>query len=214
MMIERILKFIIERKLCRKDNSILVTVSGGVDSMVLLDLLYRNNFKIGVAHCNFNLRSTESDADAQLVKKIAEKHRIPFFVKVFDTEAYARQHQISIQMAARELRYQWFEDLRQKETFDCIATAHHLDDSIETVLFNLAKGTGIEGLKGIPHQNGNIIRPLLFAEKTEIIAYAEEMRLEFREDSSNKSLKYHRNFIRKKIIPGLEEINPYCLRCR
>jgi len=208
MMIERILKFINERNLCQKDDNILVTVSGGVDSVVLLDLLYRNNYKLSVAHCNFNLRGEESDADEQLVKKISEKHDIPFFVKKFNTKEFAREHQISTQMAARELRYQWFEDLRQQESFDCIATAHHLNDSVETILFNLAKGTGIEGLKGIPYQNGYVIRPLLFADKTEIIDYAKEKSLEFREDSSNKLLKYHRNFIRRNIIPRLEEINP------
>ena len=154
------------------------------------------------------MRSSESDFDEELVKKIAIKYNIPIHIKKFNTESYAHKHLISIQMAARDLRYQWFEEIRHKESFNYIATAHHLNDSIETVLFNLAKGTGIEGLKGIPFQNGKVIRPLLFAEKEELITYAKERKLEYREDASNQSLKYHRNYIRHKIVPGLEEINP------
>jgi tRNA(Ile)-lysidine synthase len=207
-MIEHLEQFILKRNLCQKQNKILLAVSGGVDSVVLLDLFVKIGYTAGIAHCNFGLRGKESDGDEFFVKDLAKKNHIPIFIKRFETEHYATQNGISIQMAARDLRYTWFEELIKAEGYDLIATAHNFNDTVETVLFNLIKGSGLKGLTGIPVRTRNIIRPMLFATRKEIDSYAATHQLPFREDSSNTSIKYHRNHIRHKIIPELEKINP------
>jgi len=207
-MFEDFLQYIKDQKLCHKNDRILLALSGGIDSVVMFHLFIRAGYSIGVAHCNFKLRGTDSDADELFVKKLSEKNEIPVFIKKFDTRTYAEEHGLSIQMAARELRYDWFKVLIKEHKYSSIATAHHLNDNVETILFNLIKGTGLKGLTGIPSKINNLIRPLLFAERQQIEQYAKEMNLEYREDQSNLNIKYHRNFIRNKIIPLLEQINP------
>lgn len=197
-------------KNCRvsKQNNFLLTVSGGIDSIVMAHLFSQSNYSFSIAHCNFNLRGEESNGDENLVNQLAEKYKVKFFVKHFDTLKVLEAENISIQMAARNLRFAWFEKLRIENNFDFIATAHHQHDVTETVLLNIIRGTGLEGLKGILARNNFIIRPLLFANREELLEYANENNLQWREDSSNASTDYQRNFIRHKIIPLLKEINP------
>lgn len=187
---------------------LLVTVSGGIDSMVLLHLVKKINADITVAHCNFQLRGAESDADEQFVKDYAESNQIPFFSTSFNTEAFASDYKLSIQVAARELRYKWFHELLDTHKLDYIVTAHHADDNLETFLIHLTRGTGLDGLTGIPKQNGKIIRPLLDFSRDEILDYAKTNNVPWREDSSNNSDKYLRNKLRHDIIPVLKELNP------
>jgi tRNA(Ile)-lysidine synthase len=189
------------------ENRLLLAVSGGIDSMVLLDLLHKLNLNITIAHCNFKLRGKDSEDDKKFVVLYAQNHNIPFFVKDFDTESYAQEQKLSIQLAARKLRYDWFFELKERHGFDYIATAHHLDDSLETFFINLSRGTGLEGLLGI-RENENVIRPLLNFSKSDIQQYASENNLMWREDASNDSDKYLRNKIRHHLIPILKEINP------
>ncbi len=189
-------------------DRLLLAVSGGLDSMVMLHLSQTCGFLVGVAHVNFQLRGAESEADEQFVKNYCAVHNIPIFVQRFQTNNYAMERKLSIQMAARELRYAWFDELLNKEGFRYVATAHHLNDSLETVLINLARGTGIEGMVGIPVKSGNRIRPLLFATKSEIENYAAEEGIAWRDDSSNMTDDYQRNFIRHQIIPALKKVNP------
>jgi tRNA(Ile)-lysidine synthase len=191
---------------CQHDRTLLA-VSGGVDSVVMADLFHKTGFPFAIAHANFQLRGNESIRDEMFVRKLAEKYKVDFYVRHFDTAGYARKNKVSIQVAARDLRYRWFNDLLSKLSFDHIATAHHLDDQAETFLINLARGAGIAGLHGIALKQGKVIRPMMFTGRKEIEAYATENHLEFVEDSSNKSLKYTRNRIRHKIIPELEKIN-------
>lgn len=207
-MIRQFSSFIEHNRLIGKTDRILLAVSGGVDSVVMAHLFHKAGYNSGLAHCNFGLRGKESDGDEEFTTKLAEKLRVPFFARRFDTKAYASRYKISVQMAARELRYVWFEEVRMSEKFDFIATAHHLDDQIETFLINMLRGTGISGLHGILPLQDKIIRPMMFAFRQEIAAYALKNRISFREDSSNREDKYIRNKIRLKIIPLLEEINP------
>ena len=186
---------------------LLVAVSGGVDSMVLLDLLRDLSYIIGVAHCNFQLRGEESDLDQQLVKEYCNTHDIPFYQKNFDTDLPKQ----STQMAARTLRYEWFETLIQTEHYDWVLTAHHADDNIETLLMNITRGTGIEGLAAIPKQNEKILRPLLPYYKSEIVDYAKTHGIEWREDRSNQTDDYTRNIIRHHLIPQLIKLHPKAL---
>jgi tRNA(Ile)-lysidine synthase len=196
------------QKWCKTTDKILLAVSGGMDSMVMLRLFHQAGYAIAVAHCNFQLRSAEANGDEEFVKAKCAQWNIPFFCKRFDTNNYASENGLSIQMAARELRYAWFNELLEKEKIDWMAIAHHLNDSIETVLLNLTKGAGIEGLLGIPAQNKKIIRPLLFATREEIENYAAEEGIAWREDESNESDDYQRNFIRHQVVTKLKEINP------
>ncbi|MGB2233575.1 MAG: tRNA lysidine(34) synthetase TilS, partial [Flavobacteriaceae bacterium] len=186
---------------------LLVAVSGGVDSMVLLDLLRELSYTIGVAHCNFQLRGEESNLDQQLVKEYCSTHDIPFYQKNFDTDLPKQ----STQMAARTLRYEWFETLIQTEHYDWVLTAHHADENIETLLMNITRGTGIEGLAAIPEQNGKILRPLLPYYKSEIVDYAKTHGIEWREDRSNQTDDYTRNIIRHHLIPQLTKLHPKAL---
>ncbi|MCL9770018.1 tRNA lysidine(34) synthetase TilS [Flavobacterium sp. HXWNR69] len=189
-----------------KDKKLLLAVSGGIDSMVLLDLFYKLRFDICVAHCNFQLRGKESDGDEMLVKEICQDRYIPYFIEKFDTLEFAKENKLSIQLAARKLRYDWFQEIISLG-FDYVLTAHHLDDNVETFLINFTRGTGLEGLTGIPAQNGNIIRPLLPFSREEIENYANENKIQWREDLSNASDKYFRNKLRHNIVPILKELN-------
>ena len=189
-----------------KDKKLLLAVSGGIDSMVLLDLFYKLRFDICVVHCNFQLRGKESDADEMLVRETCQDSYIPYFIESFDTLEFAKENKLSIQLAARKLRYDWFQEIISLG-FDYVLTAHHLDDNVETFLINFTRGTGLEGLTGIPAQNGNIIRPLLPFSREEIENYANENKIQWREDSSNASDKYFRNKLRHNIVPILKELN-------
>jgi tRNA(Ile)-lysidine synthase len=183
-------------------------VSGGVDSMAMLYLFTEAGIPVGVAHCNFQLRGRESEGDEAFVAQVCKELSIPFFIKRFETEAYAWENSLSTQMAARELRYAWFEELLSSHAYRYLATGHHLDDSLETILLNLTRGSSTEGLAGIPVKNGNIIRPLLFATKKQISKYAAAKGMVWREDLSNLTDDYQRNFIRHQVIPQLRELNP------
>ncbi|PHX62057.1 MAG: tRNA lysidine(34) synthetase TilS [Flavobacteriales bacterium] len=190
-----------------QDKKLLVATSGGMDSMVLVHLFQKLNFNFALAHCNFQLRNSESDADEKFVNSYAELHKIPCFTSKFDTKNYSEVHKLSTQVAARNLRYNWFNEILEQENFDYVITAHHADDVAETFMINLSRVTGLEGLTGIPSQNGNIIRPMLPFSRKEIENYASENSLQWREDSSNASDKYIRNKIRHHIIPVFKEIN-------
>jgi len=207
-MIDEFLTFIKTNKLVAKGDKILLAVSGGIDSMVMANLFLRTDFKFAIAHCNFGLRGEESDGDEEFVRDYALKREIPFYIKKFDTKVYALKHGLSVQMAARELRYRWFESVIQKNGYNSIALAHNLNDNIETFLINMARGTGITGLTGIKPLSRNLIRPLLFATRQAITEYSYEYEVPFREDSSNAETKYVRNKIRHKLLPLFKEINP------
>ena len=207
-MLKRFEVNINKNNLFNKTNKLLVAFSGGVDSVVLADLLHKSGYSMHIAHCNFQLRGNEANDDTAFCKSFAESIKTPFHVIYFDTKMYAAEHKLSIQMAARDLRYNWFKDLINQYHFDYILTAHHANDSIETLFVNLIRGTGIKGLQGIPQKQNEIIRPLLFATKDEIKNYASINKLGYREDSSNQEIKYKRNFIRHQIIPKLKTLNP------
>ena len=194
-----------------KGKKLLLAVSGGIDSMVLMRLCIEMKMDISVAHCNFSLRGDESDADEDFVKSQTDKLQIPIFIKKFDTKKIAEKEKSSIQVVARNLRYEWFNTLLIKNDYDYILTAHHLDDSLETFLINFTRGSGLNGLTGIPQQNVSIVRPLLPFSRTEIEIFANENKVEWREDSSNASDKYLRNKLRHDVIPMLKELNPSLL---
>jgi tRNA(Ile)-lysidine synthase len=194
-----------------KGQQLLLATSGGIDSMVLLHLCHQLKLDVRVAHCNFQLRGDESDEDEKFVKAQCEKLDVLLFVNHFDTKKFAEKQKLSIQLVARKLRYDWFNTLLINNDYDYILTAHHLDDSLETVLINFTRGSGLDGLTGIPQQNGNIIRPLLPFSRNEIEAFAKENKVEWREDSSNASDKYLRNKLRHDVIPVLRELNPSLL---
>ena len=191
-----------------KESHLLVAVSGGLDSMVLVDLCKKSGLKSSLAHCNFKLRGAESDGDADFIKSYAKTHNIELFTTDFETDSYAASTKQSIQMAARQLRYEWFESLQEMHGFDFVLTAHHADDNLETFLINLSRGTGLEGLTGIPELNGSIVRPILDFSRHQILDFATTENLKWREDSSNKKTTYLRNNLRHSIIPLLKEINP------
>ncbi len=191
---------------------LLIACSGGLDSVVLARLCHQLQFEFGIAHCNFKLRGEESDADESFVKELANQIQVPFFTTSFDTEKYAEEHLISIQMAARELRYRWFDETAHEYQYDYILTAHHADDNLETFLINLSRGTGIDGLTGIPEVNGTYIRPLLPFSRDQILKLAEKKSWQWREDSSNSSTKYLRNKLRHDVIPELKSTNPEFLQ--
>jgi tRNA(Ile)-lysidine synthase len=189
-------------------SKLLVAVSGGLDSMVLVYLCQKLDLNFSLAHCNYKLREIESNYDEDFIKSYAKTNSIELFTTSFDTNSYASLTKQSIQMAARKLRYEWFELLQEQHGFDFVLTAHHADDNLETFLINLSRGTGLEGLTGIPAINGSIIRPLLEFTRTEILDFATAKNLKWREDSSNKKVLYLRNNIRHSIIPLLKNINP------
>ncbi len=207
MLIENFQRYIEHYGLARRDERILLTVSGGVDSMVMLALFIESGYRVGVAHCNFQLRGVESDEDEVLVANEAARYEVPCYNRRFDTVGEMERTGESMEMAARRLRYAWFEELCREEGYDRIAVAHHADDSIETFFINLLRGTGLRGLTGIHYQNGRLIRPLMFAARKEILEYAVQHRIPFREDSTNRSTKHLRNKIRLGLVPRIREIN-------
>lgn len=190
----------------------LLAVSGGVDSMVLLHLYHALKLDFAVAHCNFQLRGTESNLDEKMVVDFCKKHNIPYFIERFDTMQFVESRKVSIQIAARELRYNWFKQICADNDYQFIATAHHLDDQAETFLINFTRGTGIDGLVGIPEKNENIIRPLLNFSRDVILNYATENGVEWREDESNATTKYLRNKMRHLLLPVLKEENTEFLK--
>jgi tRNA(Ile)-lysidine synthase len=191
-----------------KEKKLLLAVSGGIDSMVLVHLFQQLNYEIVVMHCNFQLRGLESFEDQQFIQEYSNTNAIPFVFTQFDTEVFADDFKVSTQVAARELRYSWFYEQLAIQRGDFILTAHHADDNLETFLINLSRGTGLEGLTGIPAQNEKVIRPLLSFSRQEIEEYASVNNLKWREDSSNASDKYLRNKIRHHLVPLLKELNP------
>ncbi|MEO6135805.1 MAG: tRNA lysidine(34) synthetase, partial [Ginsengibacter sp.] len=248
-LFNKFISFIQENNLFQKSDHLLIAVSGGVDSIVLCALCHQAGFDFSMAHCNFQLRGEESERDEKFVRELANKYVAPLFVKKFDTNKYAEENKISIQVAARELRYDWFDELMRDEesgmryqvsgirdevsgmrsnepgnlqkagtnnvhhtsnivfpTF--LLTAHHANDNIETLLMNFFKGTGIKGLQGILPKHANIVRPLLFAKKEDLLSFVKENNLLFVEDSSNSSDKYTRNYFRNQLIPSLQKVFP------
>ena len=208
LMKDRFLTYILEYHLFNQKDKLIVGISGGADSITLAHLLINSGNTVEFAHCNFKLRGDDADADALFVQKLAERNNVKCHIKCFDTNTYAKQHKISIQMAARDLRYAWFETLRIERNAKYIAIAHHLNDDVETFFINLIRGTGIKGLLGINKSRNKIVRPLLFAKRKEIDNYIIEHQLKFREDQSNESTKYLRNKIRHQLLPLIKEMNP------
>ncbi|RYC70281.1 tRNA lysidine(34) synthetase TilS [Spirosoma sordidisoli] len=211
MFRERFLKFINENKLIAPPNAVLLAVSGGLDSMVMAHLFHQSGLPFAVAHVNFGLRGAESDADAAFVENSAQAYGVPFHLTRVDTATIAAGRGMSIQMAARDLRYSWFTELVRQHGYTAVATAHHQNDVLETILLNLTRGTGLAGLRGILPRQGEVIRPLLFATRDELAAYAHEASTPYREDSSNADDKYARNRIRHRVVPVLTELNPALL---
>ncbi|MBU0942408.1 MAG: tRNA lysidine(34) synthetase TilS [Bacteroidetes bacterium] len=206
-MLEKLQAHIRENFPFLENKKLLLATSGGLDSMVMVELFRQLPYEIALAHCNFQLRGVESFEDQKFVENYAEQYAISLFATQFDTTAFAKDYKLSTQVAARDLRYNWFYELIEEEQFDYVLTAHHADDNIETFLINLGRGTGLDGLVGIPSQNDKIIRPLLLFSRIEIADYAAETKLQWREDSSNASNKYLRNKIRHDIVPLLKELN-------
>ncbi|MEO5997008.1 MAG: tRNA lysidine(34) synthetase TilS [Chitinophagaceae bacterium] len=227
-LLQRFLEFIKEENLFHRNDHLLLAVSGGVDSMVLCELCKQAGFNFMIAHCNFQLRGEESKRDEQFVHELASRHGVALVVKLFDTHQYMTENKVSLQVAARELRYAWFNNLlegkgEEMATFVAspestsasiintpkyLLTAHHADDNIETMLMNFFKGTGISGLRGILPKQGNTLRPLLFAHKTAILDFCNENNLSYVEDSSNESDKYTRNFFRHQLLPAIQKVFP------
>jgi len=206
-MFEKLQKNLSENFPFLDGKKILLATSGGIDSMVMIDLFLKFQYEFAIAHCNFQLRGIESFEDQQFVEEFAQQHDIPVFITQFDTKAFAEDYKLSTQVAARELRYNWFYELLTEEKFDYILTAHHADDNLETFLINLSRGTGLDGLTGIPKHNEKLIRPLLAFGRNEIESYAVTNKITWREDSSNASDDYLRNKIRHNLIPVLKELN-------
>ena len=222
-LLKQFQQYIKQQNLFQPKDRLLLAVSGGADSVVLCELCKQAGYDFIIAHCNFQLRGEESERDENFVKELGKKYIVEVLVKKFDTEKYAQENKLSIQVAARELRYEWFNELLIKIKDDFITevpnspfrglagvllTAHHANDNIETLLMNFFKGTGINGLHGILQKQSNIIRPLLFAKKEELVEFAKENKLSFVEDSSNASDKYTRNYFRNQLIPNLQKVFP------
>lgn len=206
-MIQKLKNHIAQKFPFLENKKIFLAVSGGIDSMVLMALFHQLKYDLAVLHCNFNLRGTESDGDEALVKAQCEKLGIPVWVQKFDTQAYAENKKVSTQLAARELRYYWFLEQLEAKKYDYILTAHHADDDLETFIINFSRGTGLDGLVGIPEVNAKVVRPFLIFSRQEIEDYAKNHAIAWREDSSNASDKYLRNKIRHHIVPALKELN-------
>jgi tRNA(Ile)-lysidine synthase len=206
-MVERFERYIIDKELFTKEDRLLVAVSGGMDSVVLCHVLHRLNYQFGIAHCNFQLRGADSDKDEIFVENLARQLGVVSYKKRFDTEGVAKTEKLSIQMVARQLRYDWFAALKDTEQYAYILTAHHASDALETALFNFAKGTGLRGLMGIKAKHAALVRPLIWAKRCDIEQFAETEKIEFRHDTSNDSDKYARNFIRHQVVPKFQHIN-------
>lgn len=200
--------YIKEENLFQQKDKLLLAVSGGVDSVVLCELCKQAGYDFVIAHCNFQLRGEESDRDEKFVNALGKKYTAEVLVKKFNTEKFAAENKLSIQVAARELRYNWFHELVESSVATYVVTAHHANDNIETMLMNFFKGTGINGLKAILPKQGKIVRPLLFAKKEDLLAFARDNKLDFAEDSSNASDKYTRNYFRNQLFPDLQKVFP------
>jgi len=215
--LERFKLFVKEEKLFSSGDHLLLAVSGGLDSVVLTDILYTLGYTFSIAHCNFNLRGDESNRDEDFVKQLANDYDVPYYVKTFDTAGYAVTNKCSIQEAARQLRYNWFETIINEQVLDKstrkmrLLTAHHLDDNLETMLMNFFKGTGIAGMRGMLPFTENVARPLLFARRNDLENYASFKVLKWVEDSSNLEDKYSRNYVRHQLIPLVEKLYPQAL---
>jgi len=214
-LLDRFIQFIEKENLFQKDDTLLLAVSGGVDSVALCELCNQAGFRFVIAHCNFRLRDKESERDEDFVNELAERYGVDFQIKKFATSEYAAANKLSIQEAARKLRYDWFEELTLRlpgiansTIAKWILTAHHGDDNIETILLNFFRGTGIQGLRGILPRQGKIVRPLLLFRKDELKQFAADHHLTWVEDSSNQSDKYSRNYFRNSIIPHILTIYP------
>ncbi|TCK82799.1 tRNA(Ile)-lysidine synthase [Albibacterium bauzanense] len=205
---DKFLRFIAENSLFTKEQPILLAVSGGKDSVLMAYLFAEAGFNFGIAHCNFGLREEASNLDEEFVKSLADQFKVDFYSTHFSTEQYASENHISIQMAARDLRYKWLEEIRSKHNYSFLAVAHHQTDSVETVFLNLLRGTGIAGLSGILPKRDKLIRPLLAFTGEEVKDIVVQKKLDFREDASNASTKYKRNRIRLEVLPVLRKINP------
>ena len=208
LLFDRFIKYIADNKILNNDDKLLLGVSGGVDSAVMLDMFVRGGFNVAVAHCNFQLRGEESMEDEQALVEKCRDYGVTLYNIRFDTAAEMERTGESVQVAARRLRYTWFEQIRSENGFDKIAIAHNADDSVETFFINLVRGCGIKGLTGISNINGRVVRPLLFASRRDIVEYAVSHKIKYREDSSNSSTKYLRNKLRLGVIPKLREISP------
>lgn len=206
--VKQFVRFIEQNTLFTPNSKILAGVSGGMDSVLMTHLLKAAGFNFGIAHCNFQLRDDEALRDQEFCNSLANQLRVPFRTINFDTRNYAADNKVSIQMAARELRYQWFDAVCQQSDYQLVALAHHQNDTIETILLNLTRGTGIAGLHGILPKNGRLVRPMLFLNRDEIATIITDNNLTYVEDSSNVSTKYARNKIRLEVIPKLKELNP------
>lgn len=208
MIRKKVAQYIEDEHLFSLNKRIIVALSGGADSVALLHILHSLGCHCEAAHCNFHLRQEESDRDEQFVRNLCTTLKTPLHVAHFDTRRYATEHKISIEMAARELRYQWFAKLKKETGADVVAVAHHRDDSVETILLNLIRGTGINGLLGISPKNGDIVRPLLCVDREEIIGYLQRIGQEYVTDSTNLQDEYTRNKIRLNLLPLMRDINP------
>jgi tRNA(Ile)-lysidine synthase len=207
-MKNKVQNFITERSLFNKEDKLILGISSGADSVCLMQILLALGYRFDLAHCNFNLRGNESDQDEVFVRKLAKEYQLQLHVKHFETQRYASENKISIQMAARDLRYAWFHDLLASENAKYIAIAHHTNDDAETFFINLVRGSGLKGLLGIKEKIDSIVRPLMAVSRAEIEQFLKENDISFREDSSNTSLKYLRNKIRHELMPLLGEMNP------
>lgn len=208
MFYQKVIRYIHEKKLFTKGDKIVVALSGGADSVALLRVLLQGGYACVAAHCNFHLRGKESDRDAAFVQALCAKLQVPLRITDFDTRTYAESHRVSIEMAARELRYAWFEEVRKQEQAQVIGVAHHRDDSVETFLLNLLRGTGIQGLKGIAPKNGAVVRPLLGVSRMDILTFLASLGQDYVMDSTNLKDDFTRNKLRLNILPALREINP------
>lgn len=204
--VDKFMAFIADNHLFEEEHRVILAVSGGKDSVLMTDLFAEAQFNFAIAHCNFHLRGIDSDQDEEFVRNLAQHYKVPFYSVQFATETYAQENQVSIQMAARDLRYDWLESLRQKEAYDYVAVAHHQTDSVETVLLNMLRGTGVAGLVGIAPKRDFIVRPLLAYSGQEVRDELAKRGLEYREDISNASTKYKRNKIRLDVLPHLREL--------
>jgi len=207
-MLQGFKDFLVDQELCRDGDRILLAVSGGIDSVVMAHLFRAAGYDCAIAHCNFLLRANDSDRDEAFVKDLAAYLEMPFYVRRFEVDREVQKRGISVQMAARDLRYKWFEELLAEQSMDLVATAHNRNDSVETFFLNLSRGSGIRGLKGIAPRREQIIRPMLFATRQDIVRFQQEEAIKFREDVSNFETKYQRNKIRHDVLPVMQEINP------